>query len=242
MDMKSRLKTLLILAVPVLILGALILPALQRPTEGRRYSCQNNLKQWGLVFKMYTNENEHHAFPPMLEVDGVWVPDLKVLYAEYMCEPTMLLCPQNPLNPDCDPRQFNAALQRTPPDWDAAQHITAQNYCCVGWAVHSKEDIDLLLNTPHRKSGEDIKTGDRTLYWLRDGIERFYIQDINDPAASARVQCGIPVAFDNPATHSHKPGGVNVLFLDGHVEFVKLPKDASFRQVLETIIQARRRG
>lgn len=29
----------------------------------RRSSCQSNLKQWGLVFKMYANESKSQKFP-----------------------------------------------------------------------------------------------------------------------------------------------------------------------------------
>ena len=73
---------------------------------------------------------------------------------------------------------------------------------------------------------------------LRDGIERFFITDINNPAAGAEAQSSIAVMWDawateaetggrgapkraNPLTFSHIPGGCNVLYMDGHVEFVR---------------------
>jgi len=47
------------------ILAAILLPALARAREAaRRASCQNNLKQLGLCFKMYANE-WHGMFPPI---------------------------------------------------------------------------------------------------------------------------------------------------------------------------------
>jgi prepilin-type N-terminal cleavage/methylation domain-containing protein/prepilin-type processing-associated H-X9-DG protein len=67
----------------------------------------------------------------------------------------------------------------------------------------------------------------KTLYRLREGIERFLITDINNPAASAKAQSEIAVYWDELSTEvaefNHVPGGANVLFLDGHVEFIKYP-------------------
>jgi prepilin-type processing-associated H-X9-DG protein len=66
-----------------------------------------------------------------------------------------------------------------------------------------------------------------TVYRLREGIERFLITDINNPGASARAQSEIFIMFDNVATiaaeYNHVPGGSNVLYLDGHVTFVRYP-------------------
>ncbi len=80
---------------------------------------------------------------------------------------------------------------------------------------------------------------------LRDGIERFFITDINNPAAGAEAQSSIAVLFDawstdfdgdghgsawlrntwgiggDVQTFNHIPGGSNVLFMDGHVEFIR---------------------
>ncbi len=66
-----------------------------------------------------------------------------------------------------------------------------------------------------------------TVYRLREGIERFLISDINNPAASATAQSETPIMADLTATaveaYNHVPGGSNVLFLDGHVQFFKYP-------------------
>ena len=71
---------------------------------------------------------------------------------------------------------------------------------------------------------------------LRDGIERFFITDINNPAAGAAAQSDIFVMMDSIGQggvevfgdeHSgigqfnHSPGGSNILYMDGHVEFVR---------------------
>jgi prepilin-type processing-associated H-X9-DG protein len=71
--------------------------------------------------------------------------------------------------------------------------------------------------------------GGDTLYRLREGVERFMITDINNPAASAMAQSEVPVMHDYSAGNAdvqrfnHVPGGANVLYMDGHVEFIRYP-------------------
>ncbi|MCL4693242.1 MAG: hypothetical protein KJ060_12125 [Candidatus Hydrogenedentes bacterium] len=71
-------------------------------------------------------------------------------------------------------------------------------------------------------SGDDLE-GLR----LREGIERYLITDINNPAGSSRAQSEIWVAADSvdlfPDEFNHVPGGANVLYMDGHVEFIRYP-------------------
>jgi prepilin-type processing-associated H-X9-DG protein len=73
---------------------------------------------------------------------------------------------------------------------------------------------------------------------LREGVERFFITDINNPASGSSGQSTLPVmwdawavaalvhvgtnAYDSGAPKmNHIPGGSNVLYMDGHVEFVR---------------------
>ena len=87
--------------------------------------------------------------------------------------------------------------------------------------------------------------GDIMLYHLREGIERFLISDINNPAGSAKAQSEIAVMWDsalggnsscsyedfsccgeiNANEFNHIPGGSNILYMDGHVEFVRYGAD-----------------
>ena len=79
---------------------------------------------------------------------------------------------------------------------------------------------------------------------LKEGIERFMITDINNPAGGAQAQSNIAVMWDqawgeggggsqgyvapgaitNASDFNHLPGGSNVLYMDGHVEFMRHPQ------------------
>jgi prepilin-type N-terminal cleavage/methylation domain-containing protein/prepilin-type processing-associated H-X9-DG protein len=73
--------------------------------------------------------------------------------------------------------------------------------------------------------------GGENLLRLREGVERFLITDINNPAASSEAQSTVPVMWDRfvisltdaerRSRFNHLPGGNNALFMDGHVEFLK---------------------
>ena len=94
-----------------------------------------------------------------------------------------------------------------------------------------QQALDADVSTLIANSGNG---GGNTIYRLREGIERFLITDINNPAASSRAQSEISVMSDavciKPSDFSHVPGGANVLFMDGHVEFIRYPGKAPVSQ------------
>lgn len=72
--------------------------------------------------------------------------------------------------------------------------------------------------------------GGDTVRRLREGVERFLITDINSPAGSAQAQSEVWIYTDRLSSdvsqYNHIPGGANVLYMDGHVEFVKYNDEA----------------
>jgi prepilin-type N-terminal cleavage/methylation domain-containing protein/prepilin-type processing-associated H-X9-DG protein len=71
-------------------------------------------------------------------------------------------------------------------------------------------------------------SGADTIHRLKEGIERFLITDINDPSKSGNAQSVVATMWDivnvmpnGSGEYNHVPGGGNVLYLDGHVEFLR---------------------
>ncbi|MCC6144644.1 MAG: type II secretion system protein [Candidatus Hydrogenedentes bacterium] len=89
--------------------------------------------------------------------------------------------------------------------------------------------------TPWQGQAMGNGSGD-TIYRLKEGIERFLITDINNAAASSRAQSDIWVMFDTISSNvkffNHVPGGSNVLYMDGHVEFIRYPGEVPVNEGL----------
>ena len=251
---------LLVVIAIIGILAAILLPALARAREAaRRASCANNLKQCGLVFKMYANEDKGGQFPtcgisydlttcqPASDGSFYLMFDGPSTYPEYFSDLGIIICPSD----ESDIAQLaRSALQYGNPDTHGSYWRECDNgrviprfpgigYVYLGWAF---DDDNFNLNTVYGLYGQVMTNapecfsrdftgyrtdtgGETTIYRLREGIERFFITDINNPAASAEAQSGITVmwdrVYDTPGGFTHVPGGSNVLFMDGHVQFVK---------------------
>jgi len=117
-----------------------------------------------------------------------------------------------------DPNRVNAGDFDTSVggDFDPAFRAAMKNYILTDiqtdWGVNGDNSFT------RRPVGEALL--------LRQGFERFVITDINDPAASAASASEVFVMWDDaeiPNNVNHLPGGGNVLYLDGHVEFIKYP-------------------
>lgn len=77
-------------------------------------------------------------------------------------------------------------------------------------------------------SGIGAAGGDKVLR-LREGVERFFITDVNTITTSIQAQSTIPVMWDTFGNlisgtagiliFNHVPGGSNVLYMDGHVDW-----------------------
>jgi prepilin-type N-terminal cleavage/methylation domain-containing protein/prepilin-type processing-associated H-X9-DG protein len=82
-------------------------------------------------------------------------------------------------------------------------------------------DSDRDVTAPHGNAGGG------KVYRLKEGVERFLITDINNAGGSAKAQSSIFILWDNvsivTSKFNHIPGGCNVLYMDGHVEFLKYP-------------------
>jgi prepilin-type N-terminal cleavage/methylation domain-containing protein/prepilin-type processing-associated H-X9-DG protein len=108
---------------------------------------------------------------------------------------------------------------------------------CLMGAAPVTQKQDCVNNAPDGDFGgivdpadttQDLGNGESdTVFRLREGIERALITDINNPGASSRAQSEVFVMWDITSTvaadFNHVPGGSNVLYLDGHVDFIRYP-------------------
>ena len=154
--------------------------------------------------------------------------DLERLYPEFLTDLTVLVRPDLPDAGELLDRLHQLAGE-PPIDWEEVTRIAARSYTYTNWMIREDSEVEDLkkgyMQLARADLDADFQSGDRTFYHLRDGIERFMITDINNPAASAMTQSEVPVMFETvrkeqPRRFRRRTHGYNVLYLDGHVEFL----------------------
>jgi len=265
---------LLVVIAIIGILAAILLPALSRAREAaRRASCANNLKQLGMVMRMYSGEN-HGDLPlrcvpyhrPYTPDRSCWASfDSTLVYPEYLTDYRVVLCPSDseyakwadessiwkPVDPtwNDDPLDNTVKGKKVWP-------VLCQSYMYWGYVVEPRyvttpedmrafaakldnENCTTCITYTSRRHDATVLVPslnqEVTLYRFREGIERFLITDINNPANAAKAQSEIPIMWDSVSTdngvpikdeYNHLPMSANVLFFDGHVEMGHYPQPA----------------
>ena len=220
--------TLIELVVVIVILGtlaAILLPALSRSRESsRRASCQNNLKQLGIVMKMYANESKGEVYPPMSPIAENWMFDLGRVYPEYLTDLNVLMCPSSPFGVQepfvlrDNAEHPGATLGMPHPDC-----VSSLFYVYTNHTILSDEQAVAVFGAYHEVPIEVFNSIDLPLnmpVWEDSNWEPG-----GGPPWMGGGQASIPVMWDRvplvQEDFSHIPGGGNVLHMDGHVEFVK---------------------
>ena len=162
--MRQRgLTTLELCAVLALItvLALVLLPALDPgPQPRRRISCQNNLKLWSLVMKMYSNEHEG-AFPPMqalrrrpdntFDLQMAAGPSVCAVYPEYLTDLYFCVCPDSPLAEEHAKRIQEEGLAQSP-------RLVASGYQYLGWMLDNLKPCAPASAFPRLAALSDIGT------------------------------------------------------------------------------------
>lgn len=307
----------------VILAAVLLIGLFTSRSSARRASCAGNLKQIGLICKMYSNESNSEVYPPMQLKDCndqalAWSKTLDVasLTPDYSTDIEFILsCPSNnyfdwdnpsdesPLNPDfprdhpylnngvADPcemmensytyyshvliyhgetevithesltlfrNDFSKLIATRVPENPSVLlgdiQVSPEIILFQKGADHRQELYDFYIEHGYhyfRKTPPPILTEEEKMNnieefkkqheeytktpipfaRIREGVERFFIYEIGNPASSAMAQSNVVLMHDRiPKDPNlfHKGNGVNVLFMDGHVEFIKNDESGQF--------------
>ena len=189
--------------------------------------------------------------------DGVYV------FPEYLTDCEITICPSDsefgfiggnaaflrPVGSGWSTMPYDEPVKRM------IEYPSLADYSYVYWGymieprnVSTPDDMEAMGNLLDNQTGYSVNfttrwedqyvtlpsTGsDVTVSRLRDGIERFTITDINNPAGDATAESGVPVMWDtvrpkqgffSASEVNHTPLSANVLFMDGHVEYERYPQ------------------
>jgi prepilin-type N-terminal cleavage/methylation domain-containing protein/prepilin-type processing-associated H-X9-DG protein len=126
---------------------------------------------------------------------------------------------------------LNPQWFETPDDYQAVGNLLNSGNLVGKWpGAPALNDTPIMWKNRNTTKEVVLPSGiNASFQRLREGVERFMITDINNPSASAQAQSEMVVLYDEAqksgntwGRYNHVPGGVNVLFMDGHVEFSKL--------------------
>lgn len=181
------------------VLAAILLPALARARESaRRASCLNNLSQLGLIMHMYAQENNGNL--PWSGGNNN-AQCLINLQGDYIADMRVFYCPSDPNAGKCYSRRTS---RDSPPEprWFQNDRLDAQDsprisYDYFGAYTHQP----ILMPPPPRGIPRMPVMWDLTFF--------------NPPGAD-------PIPNLDYSATNHIPGGGNVLWLDGSVEFLKI--------------------
>ena len=249
--------------VPALVLGcvgALAVAALTLAFANARENvwrsrCANNLKQMGLVLKMWSNDHRRHL-PPLDPQRGRLIFNRELVFPEYLEDATKLTCPS-------DPDEGHLAGHE-----GGIELVDDHSYYYLGYVLLSEEE-GLAFIDAYKNLGLPTTDAVRDAVELNEVIRPIYVpkgkgnlgeskifpltEDVGskklawilsrrDPWGTGHhvwASSEIPIMWERP--DNHPPDGGHVLYLDGHVEFVKMgekfPISPGFLAALEDIAQ-----
>ncbi len=182
------LAELLVVLAILGVLASLLLPIISSArNSATRTACMNNLRQVGMCFEAYANE--HHRKYPAEGNKG-----------------------------ERNPTQSDAWFYRLPEYADGVTlHARNSIFQCAGFEAHTPDVFDNSSPKSFKMNGYIDKKKDKT-WRYRQGQSRFESRTMlmTDCVAGETGMGQWGHAAKTAVDDSRHPGGVNVLFLDGH--------------------------
>jgi prepilin-type processing-associated H-X9-DG protein len=180
--------------------------------------CSDNLEALGESFRRYKEKNHQKYYWPALDSQpGRFMFKREEFFPAYISDVTVFRCP----NVRNDAK-------------NSIELLDDQGYWYFGYCIKDEREGAAFLAAYYdsikasRGFEDDLPIPYRALSGtqgcllrFREGVERFYIFEISNPAAPQRVQSETFVMVERPGHHWRQGG--HVLFMDGHVEWMDYP-------------------
>ncbi len=214
------------------LLAFILLPAFARINVDRgRPNTQNNMKVMGLVFKMYANESAGNRWPNLAPQDRIWATELSVLYPEFLQDPTVLVSSEHP-DAEHIRETLRAVLEGSNPDYETAEGLMALSFAYFGYAVNNEMEFDAILQarasglTDDPRDTVHLPSSGKWVPPLNMDAMRCFGSNPEHPDYPLEINPTNPVLVEIWGWKARQTNedfrGANVLFMDGHVEFVPL--------------------
>jgi prepilin-type N-terminal cleavage/methylation domain-containing protein/prepilin-type processing-associated H-X9-DG protein len=217
---------LLVVIAVIAILAGLLLPALAKAKErGRRIACLNNCKQMGMASQMFADDQEDGRLTGSLAPTLALVSaddDLNWLYPDYIKNVNTFVCPSTRNVVDINKKVLVVIGGKF-----VTRYVDLYNNAVGGGqdssGGHSYEVFGAWKSMPNgytRKTLNSLHVYKHSLSYFKNMVvspsDTFVVME----ALEKNMALGIPENWPN-RRDGHGPEGANVVFADGHAEWLR---------------------